>query len=247
MVLTFLGTSHGVPEKNRKCSSILLEVGENKYLIDMGCDVSSILTDKGISLDKINAVFITHQHGDHTNGLFAYTELCNWYYTSGEQNIFIPRHELREFITSWLGLNGQKEMRSDIHFYEYSEGLIYEDEKIKVTAYLTGHIKYSYAFIIEAEGKRLFFSGDMKTGDGPIADYDRITKGMELDLCVCECSHFDALLYLDPLTETKPKKFVINHYLEKYRDSCLALKSALLGEVEVVLAEDDMEIDLLSI
>ena len=148
MVLTFLGTSHGVPEKNRKCSSILLEVGENKYLIDMGCDVSSILTDKGISLDKINAVFITHQHGDHTNGLFAYTELCNWYYTSGEQNIFIPRHELREFITSWLGLNGQKEMRPDIHFYEYSEGLIYEDEKIKVTAYLTGHIKYSYAFSI---------------------------------------------------------------------------------------------------
>ena len=36
MKLIFVGTSHGVPEKDRRCSSYLLEVDGSYYIIDMG-------------------------------------------------------------------------------------------------------------------------------------------------------------------------------------------------------------------
>ena len=41
MRLTFLGSSHGLPEANRKCSCILVEIGENRYLMDMGTDITT--------------------------------------------------------------------------------------------------------------------------------------------------------------------------------------------------------------
>ena len=36
MRIVFFGSSHGVPEPNRKCSSAMVSVGENNYFIDMG-------------------------------------------------------------------------------------------------------------------------------------------------------------------------------------------------------------------
>lgn len=39
MKLMFIGTSHGVPEADRRCSSCILEVSGSYYLIDMGTQV----------------------------------------------------------------------------------------------------------------------------------------------------------------------------------------------------------------
>ena len=36
MKITFIGSSHGVPEAHRKCTCIMIEVGENVYFVDMG-------------------------------------------------------------------------------------------------------------------------------------------------------------------------------------------------------------------
>ena len=37
MRIVFFGSSHGVPEPNRKCTSVMVEVdGDHRYIIDMG-------------------------------------------------------------------------------------------------------------------------------------------------------------------------------------------------------------------
>jgi ribonuclease BN (tRNA processing enzyme) len=33
MKITFFGSSHGFPEPHRRCSSTLIEIGENRYFI----------------------------------------------------------------------------------------------------------------------------------------------------------------------------------------------------------------------
>ena len=43
MKITFLGTSHGVPAKDRFCSSIMLESGGSFYFIDAGAPVMDLL------------------------------------------------------------------------------------------------------------------------------------------------------------------------------------------------------------
>ena len=49
MKITFLGSSHGVPEAHRKCSCIMIEVGENIYFVDMGTPTIDELRKRGIS------------------------------------------------------------------------------------------------------------------------------------------------------------------------------------------------------
>ena len=63
MKIVFLGSSHGVPEPNRKCSSALIEAGGSKYIVDMGTNAIEDLITRGIAAREIRAVFITHMHG----------------------------------------------------------------------------------------------------------------------------------------------------------------------------------------
>ncbi|MBO7218263.1 MAG: MBL fold metallo-hydrolase, partial [Clostridia bacterium] len=73
MRLIFVGTSHGIPESDRFCTSIFLEVGENVYIIDAGAPVSQMLLRYGFTHDAVKGVFITHLHGDHFDGIFEFS------------------------------------------------------------------------------------------------------------------------------------------------------------------------------
>jgi ribonuclease Z len=72
MRITFFGTSSGSPVANKKCSCTLLEIGDRKYIIDAGTLVIEQLANRNINIAEINALFITHMHRDHTDGLPSY-------------------------------------------------------------------------------------------------------------------------------------------------------------------------------
>ena len=80
MRIIFFGSSHGVPEPNRRMSSILVEVGENRYFIDMGTQSIEQLITRRIPVESVKGIFITHMHGDHTDGLPAFLDLTGWYF-----------------------------------------------------------------------------------------------------------------------------------------------------------------------
>ena len=75
------GTSTGVPKignhwgecdpnepRNRRLrSSILVESGKNRLLVDCGPDLRQQLLDADI--DRLDAVIATHDHGDHVHGI----------------------------------------------------------------------------------------------------------------------------------------------------------------------------------
>ncbi len=68
--VTILGCSAAMPMAGRHHSAHALNVHEQYYLIDCGEGTQTRLTECGINPLKINAVFITHLHGDHLYGLF---------------------------------------------------------------------------------------------------------------------------------------------------------------------------------
>lgn len=71
MDLLFLGTSAGVPTRNRNVSATALieSSGRGWYLVDCGEATQHQLLRTPLSLAELRAIFITHVHGDHCFGL----------------------------------------------------------------------------------------------------------------------------------------------------------------------------------
>lgn len=240
MKITFYGSSHGVPEPNRKCSSALIEVGENRYFIDMGTQSIEQLITRGIVVESVKGVFITHMHGDHTDGLISFIDLCNWYFKNAQPKFFLPGNveRTKNVIAEWIGCNGNS--LREFEFNRVEEGLVYDDGVIRVTAFLTKHIQFSYAYLVEAKGKRVLFSGDLchkGPDDFPVGVLDE-----PLDLAICECAHFDATKYLPIFENNKNlKRLCFNHYSTRFLPSVLAVEKTLC-DIPVSHATDNMEI-----
>lgn len=241
MRIVFFGASHGVPEPNRKCSCTMIEVGEARYFIDMGVNAIDGLITRGISPDKVKTVFVTHMHGDHTDGMIPFVDLCSWYFKNTEPVFYVPEDpdKVKSAILGWFACTGTK-MR-EFEFNRVQEGALYDDGVLKVTAYRTLHIDESYCYLIEAEGKRVFFSGDM-CHKGPQNDFPTCIFEKPVDLAICEAAHFHATEYL-PMFEGQSnlKKLCFNHYSDKHLASVLEMKT-LLPDIPVIRAFDGLEI-----
>ncbi|PAT40704.1 MBL fold metallo-hydrolase [Vandammella animalimorsus] len=70
--ITFLGTSSGVPTRQRNVSALAVRAplaGAGWYLLDCGEGTQQQLLRTGLSLHSLAAVCISHVHGDHCYGL----------------------------------------------------------------------------------------------------------------------------------------------------------------------------------
>lgn len=243
MRIVFLGTTHGVPEPNRKYSCTMVEAGGRKYLIDAGTDPMPEIISRGIYPREISAVFITHSHSDHIGGLLPFVNLCSWFYKDANPDIYVPELQYVDAMKVCIAAM-HEELREDLRFTEIKESVIFDDGVLKVTAMKTGHMPNAYAFRLEAEGKKVLFTGDMKVGEGPTADFARFTDGETFDAVVAECAHFNAMQYLEPIRKNPPKRFFFNHYSWAFVESCHHLRTLLEGEIPVVLVTDGYEVSL---
>ena len=197
MKITFLGTSHGVPARGRNCSLTMIEVADAIYFIDAGAPmIEEFLKIRNESdLKKARALFTTHTHGDHYSGVFNFISLMNWYYKL-PFNVYLPTQDLidaTEHVYRAMsgGVNGFKPEL--IKFYVEDPKTGYEDENIKLTFIPTAHMPTTsaptYSILLEAEGKRVLFSGDfsymLRENDVP-----KIVTEEHLDLFICELAHF---------------------------------------------------------
>lgn len=241
MKITVIGSSHGVPEANRKCACYLIEVGKNVYFVDMGTSGIDALRVRGIDVEAVKAVFITHMHGDHTNGLIPFVDLITWYFKNADPEIYLPVPEAADAIRAWLKvtLNGE-EMKA--RFRQVTPGVMYDDGVLKVTSIPTQHCYKSGAYLIEAEGKAVLFTGDLKN---PGIDFPAIAMERPLDLVICESAHFPATDYLSVFEKCDIKKVCVTHYSNRFLASVLQLVQELKEKnLETVIATDDLQLNL---
>ena len=242
MRIVFFGAGHGVPEPNRKCSSAMVEIGDNRYIVDMGTQSIEQLMDRNIPVESVKAIFITHMHGDHTNGLLSFLDLCGWKFTKANPILCLPGdvERTKRAISDWLSCMGNK--LKPYEFRKIEEGVVFDDGIIRVTAYRTEHIDFAYAFLVEAEGKRVLFGGDLRYGNHA-ADFPMATLESPLDLAICEVAHLPATDYLPLFKGNKNlKKLCFNHHAPRHYGSMMEVKAELSEDMEVLIATDGMEI-----
>ncbi len=243
MKITFFGSSHGYPEPGRKCSCAMIEIQDSRYFIDMGTNAIEGLVNRNYPLDSVKAIFITHMHSDHTGGLIPFLDVCSWKFKTVNPRVFLPgdTEQIREAMKNWMALTGVPMRHFD--FYEVNEGVIFDDGNLCITAFKTKHTERSYAFLVEAEGKRVLFSGDL-SHRGPADDFPMSVFDDVLDLAICEVAHFEATEYLPLFNGQKNLKMLcFNHYSERLIYSLFEAKNKL-SPLPVIRAHDGMEIEL---
>lgn len=212
MRVIFYGTSHGVPEPHRRCSSYILEVAGCYYLIDLGTNVTEELRRRGIPMEAVKLAICTHPHGDHTDGLIQFADLMNWYFKQADPQILLPDERLTEPLKTWITVNGNgNPPRENLRIGAFGAGMAYKDEHLRLTAIPTQHCVNSHAFLIEAEGKRILFTGDLRH---PAVDFPQIAFETPLDLLVCELAHFSPDDCVPVFDKTKAKRILHSHINE---------------------------------
>jgi len=165
----------------RRHCSLAVEAGGGLYVFDAGEGCSHTAHTMGIDLLAMRAIFISHPHIDHVGGL------ANLIWTvqkvAGVRK-FRPPEDQGRTIHVWipsldvwrgvLGVLGWAEGEFAPGFRvaasEYGDGLIHADGAIRVTALHNGHMGEpaagepwrSFSFRIEADGRGVVFSGDVR-------------------------------------------------------------------------------------
>lgn len=211
MKLTFLGTSHGVPSGERFCSCTMIEAGGARYFIDCGAPLIDLLLRRGIDLTSLRAVFTTHLHGDHVNGILHFADLLNWYFTRARVQIYLTEPAGIELFTRLIeAVEGAALDRERIDFRLMTPQTIYDDGVIRLTPLPNGHLagagRPSYSYLLEAEGKRVIFTGDMSP---------HLTRGdfptLPTDLIISEMAHFGVDEVLPFLERCQAREVAFNH------------------------------------
>ena len=242
MRVTFFGSGHGVPEPERKCSSILVEAGNGKYIFDMGCDAVWELAKLGETPESVRAVFISHPHGDHCDGLVSFCDIISWYYTKSSPKFFLPNERVKNALKGWMaGFTDTRDSFDKFDISTRSEGELYGDGTMKITAIKNLHCEDSRSFLIEAENRKVLYTADLKR---PSADFPDVDGA---DLLICEGAHFPVTEYEPILRERKFAQVVITHFGTAIGlvnvDNAKALRKAL-APLPVRLAHDGLEVSL---
>ncbi len=215
MKITFLGTSHGVPAADHYWACTMIEAGGAVYFIDAGAPLMDLLLRRGAELDKIRAVFTTHLHGDHVNGLLAFADLANWYFKTMRMRIYLTEEEGITAFKKLICLTEGRALDEErVAFRMAQPGLVYEDENIRVTAIPTRHMagqnRPSYAYLVEADGKKVLFTGDMSQHLA-LKDFPAYALEHPVDLVVMEMAHFGPEEAVPYLEKCRTKRLEVQH------------------------------------
>jgi len=189
--VTLLGTGSPIPVIERFGPSALVEAGPEKLLIDCGRGASLRLWQQRVRLGAVTAVFLTHLHSDHIVGI-PDLWLTGWLpppfgHRIGAFQIWGPAG------TKELMANLQKAFAADIQFrmadgippqgvtvlaQEITQGLVYEKNGVKVTAFQVDHAtaKPAFGYRIDYAGHSVVFSGDTRFSENLI----RFSNGADL-------------------------------------------------------------------
>jgi len=175
--VTLLGTGRPDPIIERFGPATLIEVGDEKLLFDTGRGVAQRLWQRQIPLSAITGVFLTHLHSDHVVGL-PDLWLTGWLptpYGRRTKPLRVWGPAGTRDMTAYL----EKAFRADIKIRhdgeglplqgvairstDIAEGVVYESNGVKVTAFDVDHgphIKPAFGYRVDYNGRSVVISGD---------------------------------------------------------------------------------------
>lgn len=147
--LNAIGTASAMPVIERISSAQALSVCGRSFLLDCGEGTQRGLRKAGISLQQIEAIFITHVHGDHIFGLPGLISSMSMLGRKSPLRVYGPA-ALASFISFFSEFCGES-LGYELEFCPVSAEepeIIYENKNSEVLAFPLNHGIETYGYII---------------------------------------------------------------------------------------------------
>ena len=179
--VVLLGTGYPRPDPDRAGPSTAVIVHGKYFVVDAGRAVVLRLSALQQPMPPIAAVFLTHLHSDHISGL---PDLFNTSWVMGRKQslqLYGPRGT-QEMVNGLLRFYAEdihirrdlveelpaKGAEIDVHIV--SEGTVYKDDDVTITAFTVDHrpVEPAFGYKFEAGGKIVVISGDTAPSDNVV-------------------------------------------------------------------------------
>jgi ribonuclease BN (tRNA processing enzyme) len=179
-----LGSGAPAADPERWGPAVAIVVNDRAYLVDCGPGIvrrAAAAEKNGIAAlhsTKLNIVFITHLHSDHTVG---YPDLIFSPWVLGRKDALeaYGPHGLKKMTghieKAWAedvrirrrGLEQANATGYTVNVHEIRPGVVYRDENVTVTAFLVKHgiWKEAYGYKFETRDRKIVLSGDTAPTD----------------------------------------------------------------------------------
>lgn len=179
--ITILGSCSGTePIPGRHHTAWILQTGNRSYQFDAGENCAYAAVTNNIDLMDLHAVFISHPHFDHNGGLPHLLWVRQKFISRYKQQpavsplpIYTPVPQQVDAAATLLSPLNPQAVRKSVKTLPIKSGIIFDDGNIKVETLKNCHIKkpaadgtwLSYSYKIYTAGKKIVFSGDMRSID----------------------------------------------------------------------------------
>lgn len=184
-----LGSGTILPSAGRRSTSIFVEAGDTRMLLDCGPGSLDALEEFALSWRSIEVILLTHYHPDHALdiGRLLAARNADTDKSSRSRIKVCGPSGLQAFIERWQALFPSMVPKQDyLEIHEIDAGRI-ECIDEAVYACRTAHgSSPSLAYYVERNGKRLVYTGDTGWSD------ELVVFAREADLLLAECSFPDS-------------------------------------------------------
>ncbi len=183
--LTFLGTSSGVPTRNRNVTALAVQTGINRrwWLVDCGEATQHRLQHIALTVHDLDGICITHIHGDHTYGLPGLLASASM---TGRKRplILIAPLAVRAWLDATL-LHTELFLTFPlVHVDVDADQLVHEQAGLRIERHRLSHRAPSVAFRFAAERHKWKLDTDALRARGvaPGADWGKLQAGHDVTL-----------------------------------------------------------------
>jgi ribonuclease BN (tRNA processing enzyme) len=217
--VTCLGTADAYSAQGRHLAAYLLHHDKGALLLDCGPTILASLNRHAVSADPVDAVLISHFHGDHFAGLpFLFLHLMYMEPRSRPLRIVGPpgvERRIMDIFRATYAEAAAEPLPYALEFVEIAPKETVVLNGAEVEAFLVPHQENppSMGFEIRTGEKKITYSGDSGWTEELIAH----TQGADLFLCECTFfetrydKHLDYPRIVENLDRFGAKRLVLTH------------------------------------
>jgi ribonuclease BN (tRNA processing enzyme) len=253
MKITILGSGTCVPSLIRSSCAVLVHIGGDNLLFDIGPGTMCRLMEAGIGIHDISHVFLSHFHPDHTGELVSFL-FANKYPDENRRTIPLDLcggtglkaffDQLKSIYTEWIDLSGRLRL---LEFANTGRD-VREFDSFIIETCPANHRPESIACRVTApNGSTMVYSGDTDYSE------DLIGLAENADVFICECALPDTMKVTGHLTPSlagkmaaaaNVKKLVLTHFYPPCEDADIEAQCRKTYAGPLALAHDLMTFDL---